>query len=236
MPILQKQALLDLIAKRHPSGRVLQIGIAHGNTSKRLIKDGVNLHCADISHAYLINLLTDQPDTACLQLDITSLPYKNKSFDSIVCLEVLEHIPDYHSAIEEMSRILTLDGKLYVSVPTSHTEKLFKIFNPRWLEICQHVNIFRRDQLITALESHSLKVDENYNSNFVATFFWFFHTLIRTHHDATGKVDTNQWLTRLIDGFWKILTALRLYNIVNQVGTTFFPKSYIFVCRKSESS
>ena len=38
--------------------------------------------------------------------DILEIPVPDKSYDAILCTEVIEHIPDPISAIQEMSRIL----------------------------------------------------------------------------------------------------------------------------------
>jgi ubiquinone/menaquinone biosynthesis C-methylase UbiE len=48
---------------------------------------------------------------------ITNLPYRDRCFDFISCLDVLEHIKDDKSAIKEISRILNKDGILIVTVP-----------------------------------------------------------------------------------------------------------------------
>lgn len=49
--------------------------------------------------------------------DITSIPVKDKSFDAIMCIEVLEHIPRPIDAIQEFSRLLKKGGKLIVTAP-----------------------------------------------------------------------------------------------------------------------
>lgn len=48
---------------------------------------------------------------------ITNLPYRDRCFDFISCLDVLEHIKNDKSAIEEISRILKKDGIIIVTVP-----------------------------------------------------------------------------------------------------------------------
>lgn len=49
--------------------------------------------------------------------DITNLKFKSKSFDTVICLEVLEHIENDEKALSEISRVLKKDGHLYMSVP-----------------------------------------------------------------------------------------------------------------------
>lgn len=49
--------------------------------------------------------------------DITKIPEPDASFDAIMCIEVLEHIPDAISAVRELSRLLKKGGRLIVSSP-----------------------------------------------------------------------------------------------------------------------
>ena len=49
--------------------------------------------------------------------DILEIPVPDKSYDAILCTEVIEHIPDPISAIQEMSRILKPGGVLLITAP-----------------------------------------------------------------------------------------------------------------------
>jgi SAM-dependent methyltransferase len=49
--------------------------------------------------------------------DLTALTFKNESVDAIVCLDVMEHIPDFHKAFAECARVLRPGGSLLLSVP-----------------------------------------------------------------------------------------------------------------------
>ena len=49
--------------------------------------------------------------------DILEIPVPDKSYDAILCTEVIEHIPDPISAIQEMSRILKPGGILLITAP-----------------------------------------------------------------------------------------------------------------------
>ena len=46
------------------------------------------------------------------------LPFKDGSFDKIICSEVLEHVIDDEQGVRELLRVLKDDGDLAVSVPT----------------------------------------------------------------------------------------------------------------------
>ena len=49
--------------------------------------------------------------------DITSIPEPDSSFDAIMCIEVLEHLPDPVLAIKEFSRLLKPNGHLVITAP-----------------------------------------------------------------------------------------------------------------------
>jgi SAM-dependent methyltransferase len=49
--------------------------------------------------------------------DITSIPEPDSSFDAIMCIEVLEHLPDPVLAISEFSRLLKPGGQLIMTAP-----------------------------------------------------------------------------------------------------------------------
>lgn len=49
--------------------------------------------------------------------DITKIPVDNNSYDTIMCIEVLEHLPEPINAIKEFSRIIKPNGKLIITAP-----------------------------------------------------------------------------------------------------------------------
>jgi len=55
--------------------------------------------------------------------DALNLPFKDHSFNRIICAEVMEHVKDPDQGIEEMVRVLKPGGLLAVTVPTYVPEK-----------------------------------------------------------------------------------------------------------------
>ena len=49
--------------------------------------------------------------------DLTALSFPNGRFDSIICMEILEHIPNYKLALCEMARTLKAGGRALMSFP-----------------------------------------------------------------------------------------------------------------------
>lgn len=51
--------------------------------------------------------------------DVTNLSFADASLDIILTFDVLEHVPDYRSALREFFRVLVKGGQLVISVPFS---------------------------------------------------------------------------------------------------------------------
>jgi ubiquinone/menaquinone biosynthesis C-methylase UbiE len=63
---------------------------------------------------------------ADIKADICDLPFKDNSFDFIICNHVLEHIPDDIKAMQELYRVLAPKGTAILQVP--YDANLIKTF------------------------------------------------------------------------------------------------------------
>jgi SAM-dependent methyltransferase len=53
-----------------------------------------------------------------LMLDMSNMPQiANEEFDAVIALDVLEHVPDYQRALEEIHRVLSSGGFAILTVP-----------------------------------------------------------------------------------------------------------------------
>jgi len=52
-----------------------------------------------------------------IQGDAQSLPFEDRSYSAAICLEVLEHLPDFRKAVKEIHRCLKPGGQGIISVP-----------------------------------------------------------------------------------------------------------------------
>ena len=61
--------------------------------------------------------------------DISNLPFKDNSFDLILCINVLEHIRDYKKALMEIKRVLKPDATAIIVVVNKESLINEDIFN-----------------------------------------------------------------------------------------------------------
>jgi len=49
--------------------------------------------------------------------NVTNVPLEDESADSVICSEVLEHLPAPMDCVKEMTRVLKTGGNIYITVP-----------------------------------------------------------------------------------------------------------------------
>ena len=104
------------------SGRVLDLGCSVGYGAPLLVSPpvnsrsvvGVDYHRETLCYA---SETYGGPQVAFVQADGCHLPFTSGSFDSAVCLEMIEHVPDPDGLLEEIARVLKVEGRLVVSTP-----------------------------------------------------------------------------------------------------------------------
>ncbi|MBV6497160.1 MAG: Ubiquinone biosynthesis O-methyltransferase [Pyrinomonadaceae bacterium] len=98
---------------RGEKGRVLDVPAGEGALAVRLKKIGLDVTCCDL-YPRIFKL----EDTEIREGDLDArLPFDDADFDTVVCVEGLEHIENPANAIREFARILKTDGMAIVSVP-----------------------------------------------------------------------------------------------------------------------
>lgn len=86
-----------------------------------------------------------------LSADSVNLPYKEKQFDLVIALDVLEHIKDDLSAIKEISRVLEKNGIVLITVP--HRKKYYTQQD----KLIGHYRRYEINELKKKFQEHNLK-------------------------------------------------------------------------------
>ena len=85
----------------------------------------------DISQAELMKASQRKAYRNIVSGDLSMLPLKTQSFNTVICNSVMEHVIDLKKAIKEARRVLSPQGKFILTLPTENYEKF--LFYPRIL-------------------------------------------------------------------------------------------------------
>jgi len=141
---------------------ILDAGCGEGFTMDKLSRQKLVKKIEGIEYSKeVVSLGKDMfPDLNIKQADIYDLPYKNGSFDLIICTEVLEHLDNPQKALEEMLR--ATKRYLILSVPN---EPFFMLSNflrgknlSRWGNDMDHVNHWGRFSFKSFLKKNEIKI------------------------------------------------------------------------------
>lgn len=83
------------------------------------------------------------------------LPFRDKSFDAIICLDVIEHLKDDRLAISEFKRILKPKGFIFITVPA------YMFLWTKHDDILWHKRRYRRRQLDSLISSVGFKIKKS---------------------------------------------------------------------------
>jgi SAM-dependent methyltransferase len=101
-------------------GVVLDLGCGPGVFTRYLCERATQVWAADIDEASLRRVKARHRGTENLGFVVAGaerLPFADGCLNTILFLEVLEHLPDDAAALLELRRVLRADGKLVLSVP-----------------------------------------------------------------------------------------------------------------------
>jgi len=191
------------VLKDLPRGSLLDVPAGEGALAARLIDAGFDVRCCDL-YPEIFRL----EGVAIHHGDLDAeLPFSDKSFDYVTCLEGLEHIENPQQAMREFARVLKTGGHLIVSVPnilnieerlkwllygyTSHfkpisraaASKLRAEYDGR-VEIAAHVNPIGYSELRYVLEKNGFEI-------------------VSVHPD---KMKANAW------AYWPIVAIIKLIS------------------------
>ena len=159
--------IVELIAP-HVSGRILEVGAGRGTYSTYFADRGhlTALEPSQAHSAALRERLKDYPNVVVItaQLDGTAAP---GSYDTVVLLNVLEHIPDDHQALGDIYESLAPGGKMVLWVPAF--EALYGKFDQR----IGHYRRYRRNELLALVHHVGFQQVTARYTNLPGYFAWW---------------------------------------------------------------
>lgn len=125
------ETVLALISREN-RGLVLDVGAGSGALSLKLSELGFKVIATDINPAFKANTIDGKKNIEFVLSDLdVSIPFKEHAFDYIVAVEIIEHIENPWYFLREISRILKINGKLFLSTPNIHAiyQRIYFLFS-----------------------------------------------------------------------------------------------------------
>ncbi|OFX23242.1 MAG: hypothetical protein A2033_04140 [Bacteroidetes bacterium GWA2_31_9] len=155
--------------KPNINGSILEIGSGIGNISKHLISDFSNVTLSDYKEEY-VNILKNKFDCETHKLDISTNDIHDElinKFDTIVILNVLEHIENEARVLNNCKKLLKQNGTLIVLVPAY--QKLYNSFD---VEL-EHIKRYNKSSLSKAIQAQQLSINKIFYFNAVGILGWY---------------------------------------------------------------
>jgi SAM-dependent methyltransferase len=205
-------------------GDVLEAGSGIGNISGLLLNHHFKLTVSDMRAEYC-RLLKDKfsgnPDLQAVhQLDLslpdfeTRYPGQLKGFDTVIALNVVEHIQSDALAIRNAAKLLRDNGNLIMLVPAGRY-----LFN-RFDEELGHCRRYSKKTVSGLLANEGLKVLQSAYFNFAGIpGWWFSGSVLRKRIIPGSQIKIFEWLVpvfRIIDRCTKQVAGLSVIGVATK--------------------
>jgi len=179
--------------------RVLEIGSGTGNITQFLCAGGREVTATDVVPNYrneLARLFEGNPKVSVEKFDLTAKApgaFVADPFDSIVCLNVLEHIEDDLFALAQMRESLAPGGKLALLVPAHRF--LYGAFD----RAIGHFRRYERRELASKMEKSGFVVREMNFFSLAAALPWLINgRLLKRDYIPVGQANLANFLVPLL--------------------------------------
>jgi len=219
--------------------RFLDVGCGEGRHSFEAFRLGSHMVCSlDMDYVsvrktqYVLHYMATQKvyngSWHVMFGDALSLPFKDASFDKIICSEVLEHVEDDEQGIRELVRVLKPGGALALTVPTYLTEAVYWTLDEDYYNHPGgHVRKYRAQELIKSLRRNNLAI-------YAIRYEHAFHSIYWLLRCIFGLKKEQARVPALYHKFLvlQIVTKSEFAQRMERIFNFFFPKSIVIYTRK----
>jgi 2-polyprenyl-3-methyl-5-hydroxy-6-metoxy-1,4-benzoquinol methylase len=159
---------------RYCKGDTLEIGCGVGNISQFFVRENKSIFLSDIRSNYreIVKAKFNLTNKKVLDIDIVHEDFNNKyfelfeKFDSVICLNVIEHVKDDQKAIENMFKLLKKEGNLVVLVPAYN-----KLYNSIDIAL-EHFRRYNKKSIVNLMFTYGQVLNAFY-FNSIGILGWF---------------------------------------------------------------
>jgi len=148
--------------------KILDIPAGAGAFTNRMLQKSVEVHSADIENILMVE------NNNYVQADMNKkLPFDDNFFDSVVCIDGIEHLENPFFFIREASRVTKKSGTILISTPninalrsrwrwlwTSHHNKCKSPLNEHEPSYLHHINMMSYQRLRYILHTIGLRIEK----------------------------------------------------------------------------
>ena len=185
---------------------------------------------------YMLDSLREQKKIGgnyhLITANVMKLPFKDGTFNKIICSEVLEHIPEDKSAIEELIRVLSKDGAIGISVPHYMAESIcWKLSKDYYGFPGGHIRKYKTKELLDLAKSADLSVYTIRHKHAFHSFYWVLRCVF-------GVKKENAPIPFLYNRFleWDLRTNHRFFRRFEDLLNHLCPKSVAIYARRKNST
>jgi len=199
--------------------KILDVGCGKGRFCRKIKDFGfINIIGAEPSKELIEVAKGNNKDIKFVQASVTNLPFGDNEFDALICIEVLEHVPDTEKAIQEMARVLKPGGKVFIidkNILSLHPSYFFPTF--LWKNYLEIMNKW--------MYPYDFPFKEKY---FIS---WKLNKILKGHFSHTRvefiRPIGPEYKNKKYPLFLKYI--LKIHNIISLVFYQFFPFLNFFI-------
>lgn len=227
--------------------KVLEIGCGQGFFSHVIAKNrNKNVVGVDISKEDISIAKKRYPHVTFQYMSAESLKFKKDYFEEVYVIEVLEHVDNLDKTLDEISRVLKVNGRLVVSVPYYKSEAWLIKLRPSYFKEIHHVRVFKENQLERLASKRKLKVTKKRRKGFLQHIELFI--LFKRKTKSKTQLSIGSWRdtlwTRCVHAVMLFFDPMVLHTplvyfpvwivtlpmgwVINAFGNNIFPKSQYY--------
>lgn len=222
--------------------RVLDLGAGFGRHAFAALRLGADVVAIDSGLAEMQSVqamfgamhaageLAEDSQAGSIQGDLLALPFDKETFDVVMCSEVMEHIADEVGAIRELSRVVTPNGRIVITVPRAWPERINWALSDEYHNVPGgHIRIYSRRHLSELVESAGFRIEGFGHAHGLHTPYWWLKCLVGTTRD-------DHWAVKIFHRFlvWDIMKRPRTTRFLEALLSPIMGKSIVLYATKVE--